>query len=163
MDVLIHVDAVNSPHNVKGLRRLYDVIESNVRSLRSLGVEPSAYGSLLTSVLITKIPQELQLIVSRKIGSDDWNLDALMAILGKELQARERTATVSTPCVKKTNKEPTTAAALSTGGGSGPTCSYCQQDHTSNSCGVIIQPQARKQVLQKAGRSFVCLRRGHIS
>ncbi len=74
MDVLIHVDAVSSPHNVKGLCRLNDLVESNVRSLRSLGVESASYGSLLASVLITKIPQELQLIVSRKM---DWNLDAL--------------------------------------------------------------------------------------
>ena len=37
MDVLIHVDAVNSCHNVKGLPHLYDVIESNVRSLISYG------------------------------------------------------------------------------------------------------------------------------
>ncbi len=31
-------------------------------------------------------PQELQLTVSRNMGSDDWNFDALMVILG-ELQA----------------------------------------------------------------------------
>ncbi len=163
MDVLIHVDAVTSTHNVKGLRRLYDLVESNVRSLRSLGVESASYGSLLASVLITKIPQELQLIVSRKMGSDDWNLDTLMAILGEELQARERMAVGSAPSVKKISKEPATAAALLTGGSNRITCSYCQQDHTSNSCRVVPQPHARKQVLQKAGRCFVCLRRGHIS
>ncbi len=112
MDVLIHVDAVSSPHNVKGLRRLYDLVESNVRSLRSLGVESASYGSLLASVLITKILQELQLIVSRKMGSDDWDLDALMVILGEELQARERTTAGSVPSVKKSSKEPATAAAL---------------------------------------------------
>ncbi len=163
MDVLIHVDAVSSPNNVKGLRSLYDLVESNVRSLRSLGVESASYGSLLASVLVAKIPQELQLIVSRKMGSDDWNLDALMVLLGEELQARERTAAVSVPSVKKNSKEPATAAALLTGGSNRITCSYCQQDHTSNSCGVVTQPHARKQVLQKAGRCFVCLRRGHIS
>ncbi len=38
MDVLIHVDAVSSPHNVKGLRHLYDLVESNVRSFRALGI-----------------------------------------------------------------------------------------------------------------------------
>ena len=127
-------------------------------------MESASYGSLLASVLIAKIPQELQLIVSIKIGSDDWNLDALMAILGEELQARERTTAVSVPSVKKNSKEPATAAALLAGGsGNKITCSYYQQDHTSNSCGVVAQPHARKQVLQKTGRCFVCLRRGHIS
>ena len=44
-----------------------------------------------------------------------------------------------------------------------PSCSYCQQAHSSNSCQVISHPHARKQALQKAGRCFVCLRKGHIS
>ena len=34
MDNLIHMNAVSSPHNVKGLRHLYDFVESNVRSLK---------------------------------------------------------------------------------------------------------------------------------
>lgn len=60
MDVLMHIESVSSPQNVKGLRRLYDSVESNVRSLKSLGVESSSYGGLLASLLVTKIPQELQ-------------------------------------------------------------------------------------------------------
>ena len=162
MDVLIHMEGVTSPHNIKGLRHLYDLVESNVRSLKSLGVKSSSYGSLLASVLITKIPQELQLIITRKIGGDDWNFDAMMVILGEELQARERIATVSIPSVKKSNKEPPTAATLLAGGNSQVKCSYCQQNHTSNSCQVVTQPQARRQVLQRTGRCFVCLRRGHM-
>jgi len=114
MDVLMHVDAVGSPHNVKGLRRLYDLVESNVRSLKSLGVESSSYGSLLASVLIIKIPSELQLIVSKKIGGDDWNLDALMTILSEELQARERTTPIPVLNGKKPSKEPMAAALVAT-------------------------------------------------
>ena len=41
---------------------------------------------LLASVHISNILQELQLIVTRKIGSDDWDLNALMTILEEELQ-----------------------------------------------------------------------------
>ena len=51
---------------MKGLRHLYDVIESNVRSLKSLGVRAESYGSLLSSVLMNKLPSELRLIASRK-------------------------------------------------------------------------------------------------
>ena len=39
LDVLIHVDAVPFPHNIKGLCHPYDLVELNVHSLRSLGVE----------------------------------------------------------------------------------------------------------------------------
>ena len=165
MDTLINVDAVTSQYNLKGLRRLYDFVESHVRSLKSLGVAADSYGGLLASVLLNKLPQELQLIVSRKIGGDDWKLDVLMGIMEEEIRARERmTPTcMSTPTPRKANKEQTTAAALFTGNTGGPICCYCRQPHTSNSCGVITQPDARKRALQKSGRCFVCLRRGHIS
>ena len=163
MDLLINLDAVNSSQNLKGLRRLYDTIESNVRSLKSLGVASDTYGTLLASVLFNKIPQEIQLIVSRKCGSSDWKLDELMTTLSEELEARERTTTVagSTPA-KKPTKETHTAAALFTSTNK-ITCSYCRQDHSSNSCGFVAQPQARREVLQRSGRCFVCLRRGHLS
>ena len=90
MDALIHADAVSSKQNVKEVRRLYDVVESNIRSLASLGVDSGSYGGLLASVLISKIPAELQLIVTRKLGGDDWDLNALMPAFEEELQTRER-------------------------------------------------------------------------
>ena len=67
MDALMHVEAVTSHHNVKGLCHLYDSVESNVRSLTTLGVDSKSYRTLLASVLISKVPQELQLIVTRRI------------------------------------------------------------------------------------------------
>ena len=85
------------------------------------------------------------------MGSDDWDLNALMVTLREELQAQERTTAESLPSVRKpNNKEPATAAVLLTGD-SKPTCSYCRQEHASSSCGVVTQPDARKQLLQKAG------------
>jgi len=65
MDALWSVEAVTSDTNLKALRRLYDVVESQVRGLKSLGVASETYGSLLTSVLLTKIPKEIRLIISR--------------------------------------------------------------------------------------------------
>ena len=94
MDALIHVDTVSSPHNVRRLRRLYEIVESNIKSLASLGVDSGSYGGLFASVLISKIPPELKLIVTRKMGDDDWDLNALMTTLEEELQARERATAV---------------------------------------------------------------------
>ncbi len=37
MEQLLHVDGVASQNDTKGIRQLYDVIESNVRSLKLLG------------------------------------------------------------------------------------------------------------------------------
>ena len=33
MDLLLNLDAVTSQHDLRGLRKLYDVVESNVRGL----------------------------------------------------------------------------------------------------------------------------------
>ena len=51
MDALLNAEAVVS-HNVKSLRRLFDFVETHVRSLKSLGVTSDSYGGILASVLL---------------------------------------------------------------------------------------------------------------
>ena len=164
MDILLNTDAVTSQYNLKALRQLYDLVESHIRSLRSLGVPADSYGTLLSSVLLNKLPQEFRLIISRKTGNDDWNLDFIMKEMEEEIKARERSAlnpaSLGTP-VRRSTKEVPTAAALFSRTYT-QSCCYCQQEHCSDKCGVVTQVEARKQVLKKAGRCFVCLRRGHI-
>ena len=89
MDVLLSVEPVTSPKNVKGLRQLYYLVESYVRSLRSLGVTSDSYGLLLFSVLINKLPSELLLTVSREVSGADWSLDAQKP-MAQEIEAMER-------------------------------------------------------------------------
>ena len=62
MEQLLSIDAVTSQHDVRGLRHLYNINEVNVRSLDSLGIKAESYGSLLSSVLMNKLPSELRLI-----------------------------------------------------------------------------------------------------
>jgi len=74
MEQLLNTDSVILQYDVKGLRCLYDNIEMNVRCLNSLGVNPESYGSLLSSVLMSKLPAELRLIASRKFSDkENWN------------------------------------------------------------------------------------------
>ncbi len=163
MDILLYVEPVTSQHNLKGLRHLCDLVESQVRSLKSLGVASESYGSLLSSVLLNKLPQELRLIVSRKITDEEWNLDALLKVVGQEVEARERTLASSSQPGKssKIDRGQHTAAALMSGS-SNPSCCYCRQLHSSSTCKVVTQTEARKQILRRSGRCFNCLRRGHI-
>ena len=56
MDILLNLEPVTSSRNTNTLRHLYDKVETQVRCLRSLGVTPSSYGSVLASVLMSKIP-----------------------------------------------------------------------------------------------------------
>ena len=148
MDILLNVDPVTSSNNLKGLRHLYDKIETQVRGLKSLGVSADSYGSLLSSVLLNKLPQELRLFLSRKVGDDDWKLDKLMKVLEEEVQARER-ATGSQATPRKPVAGPPTAAALLTGGLETQTCCYCQQSHSARSCGNVRSPDDRDASSEK--------------
>ncbi|XP_011408081.1 PREDICTED: uncharacterized protein LOC105315219 [Amphimedon queenslandica] len=161
MDALLSVEAVTSQYNVKGLRRLYDQLETHIRGLKALGVDSESYGSLLSSVLVKKLPTEMQLLISRQLSSDDWTLVSLMETLVKEIEARERTAAANQPH-GKTHREQPTSAALYTGDRV-ITCCYCQHNHSHNLCPKVTSPESRKQLLRKAGRCFVCLKRGHVS
>ena len=66
------------------------LVESHVRSLKSLGVSPDSYGTLLSSVLLNKLPLEIRLIASRKVDEDRWSLDALLKVVEEEIRVRER-------------------------------------------------------------------------
>lgn len=68
MEALLAITAVTADHHLRDLRRLYDQSESNIRSLKALGIEPESYGAMLSSVLLSKLPPELRLIVSRKMN-----------------------------------------------------------------------------------------------
>ena len=51
MEELTEMREVVDKDDTKGLRALYDKVEKNLRSLRSLGVNPDHYGSLLVPML----------------------------------------------------------------------------------------------------------------
>ena len=90
MDTLMSMDPISSDQHLKDLRKLYDHTESHVRSLRSLGIEAASYGALLSPVLLSKLPPDLRLIVSRKVSDTDLDMDALLTTFEEELTARER-------------------------------------------------------------------------
>ena len=69
---------------------MYDTIEAQVHGLKTMDVTFEMYGGLLSSVMLSKIPPEIRLIISREIGDGDWNLEDLMKLLPHELQAQER-------------------------------------------------------------------------
>ena len=73
-------------------------------------IKAKTYGALLSPVLLTKLPSDLHLIVSRKASDSDLKMDALLKMFELELTARERVP-LSIPDLQRRAK---------TGG-----CSYC--------------------------------------
>jgi len=83
-------DPVTSDSNVCGLQHLFDTITSHIRSLQSLEFPQAAYANTFCPKLLTKLPHQLRLIVSRSLPSDKWDLKVLLGAIEEELNARER-------------------------------------------------------------------------
>ena len=162
MEQLLNVDNVSSQHDVKGLRHLHNAIESNVRSLKSLGIAAESYGSLLASVLMTKLPSEIRLIASRKFKDEEtWKFDDMLDLLEEEAQARERSSSHPPQSERRPREHPTGATLLTEA--QQAQCCFCQQGHASQSCPTVTRVDSRREALKKVGRCFICLRRGHIA
>lgn len=93
MSILLGIDQVSSASNTVALRHLYDKLETNVRALKALGVSEDTYGTLLSLVLVSRLPLELQLMAGREMEGD-WEFKKIMSIMGRELEVREKTSIV---------------------------------------------------------------------
>ena len=95
MDSLLKLPEATSMGEVKKLRNIYDKLELHVRSPRNVGVSPDTYGSFLAPVVMSKIPEELRIIITRGLPSGEWKLEPLLKIFNTELQLREKCTLVS--------------------------------------------------------------------
>lgn len=91
MEGLLSLCAISFQHNVCGLRRLYDAVESHVKGLRALGISAESYGGMLTSIMMSKLPTDIRLIVNRELTEDTWSINDVLKSV-EEVQIRERAA-----------------------------------------------------------------------
>ena len=132
-------------------------------------MEQESYGTMLTSVLLTKLPPEVRLIVTRKAPGDDLDLASLQTALEEELIAREHSRDPTRNNRHHQDKprpRPTATALFSETqepAGGPASCCYCQQSHTSSECHIVKDLDARWQILMTNGRCFNCLAKGHVS
>lgn len=106
---------------------------------------------------MSKLPSDLRLIVSRHVIEDDWELDTLMKQIEKEVEVRERANTSGCEMSLPQKRAPPVIRTLLGG------CCYCKQSHQPSSCDDVAEVEARKQILRKEGRCYVCLKRNHMS
>ena len=122
MQALLNIEVVTPHCNLKALRHLHDVVEAQ-RGLRALGVPAVSYGSLLAPVILSKLPPELRLIVSREVREDRWQLDELMQVIDADNNSGKPN-NGSYPIRGSTRNIPISATLLSNDSPT-PKCSYC--------------------------------------
>ena len=81
MNELLNMKKVERDRDLQGLRRLYEDIESHVRSSRSLDLDDDNYGSLLTPIIMERLPHQFKLTISRQVVDDTWNLAQLLCLI----------------------------------------------------------------------------------
>ena len=175
IDNLLSLKPVPSSSDVKRLRELHDIIEINVRNLKNLEVESTHYGTILVSIVMSKLPDDIKLINSRFMSptsfeenEKEWRIDELMKFLEREIESREMCFHVATNS-NKTNKKAVTESFTSFSLHAGTenevtnTCVYCEKKHFSLKCSTVTDIAIRRNILQKKGLCYVCLRGKHIS
>ena len=183
MDTLLQIQPVQAGTDVKQLRAVYDKIEINVRGLQSLGIKPDQYGCLLVPVIMSKVPEDIRLIILRQFSSENWTFEVLLKCFKQELEAREKCEAVSKSSKSKeqrsdrgSGKSNKTGDGTQSGGSStrnllAPSgrqtqdnrikCTYCRGEHTSVSCDIVSDIDTRWKYVKRQHLCFNCLAKGH--
>ena len=86
MNKLLYLNVYDST-DMKSLRNVFDVIETQVRSLDGLGYDCHNYGLMLIPILLSKLPTNENLEISRRFGKNVWNIKSIIDTLRREIEA----------------------------------------------------------------------------
>ncbi|XP_065667990.1 uncharacterized protein LOC136088234 [Hydra vulgaris] len=91
MTFLFSLDNINDIRDALMLRKTYGNLEIQIRSLENLGITSSMYGPLLVPIFMQKLPEELNLIISRQFQCcDSWDIKTILEIFKPKFQAYEK-------------------------------------------------------------------------
>ena len=163
---------------VPALWKIFDCLQSHIRSLEALGISGEQYGVVLTPLVLSRLPAELRTEWVRDCSQHEGDLQHLMTFLQKEIERREKSQTFEThygrsekgdcsSCAEETVAPVGTCSALHSSAATKQTCALCnRQGHTLEHCYSVTKApvENRKEILKKAGVCFRCLSttKGHV-
>ncbi|XP_053374153.1 uncharacterized protein LOC123529978 [Mercenaria mercenaria] len=177
MKALLEVPApVNT---VTSLRKFYDTTETYIRGLDSLNQCESKYGSLLTPIILQKLPPEVRTNITRAHGTLSWCLNELMKCLINEINIMDAGSALNTgqefiltaifltkSDTRKTerrNIHRPTRPSVKPKSVQVPTCVYCKGEHSSTNCVKIKDREQRLNIVKEKQLCFNCLRTHKVS
>ena len=164
MNKLLQVEKVSSSKNCRELRQLYDQIESHVRSLKTVGINSEHYGPLLIPIILERMPSDIKLEISKKLGTENWQIEAFMGILKDEITSRESCDFLQNQSRETRNGRENrhiTTEALYTGNTKSLACAFCKHNHYPDKCNVVTEIRQRKEIVRKNRLCYKCLFSGH--
>ena len=96
MDSLANITPVIIATDIAEVRLFYEQVETHICALDALDISMDNYGTLLTVLLLKKLPNDIHLEISRKIDPETGtlNLKSLLKMLKTEIVARERVSEI---------------------------------------------------------------------
>ena len=169
MDALLAIVPVHS-NKVSELRDLCDLIEIHTRNLQSFEICANNYGPMLISIIMSKLPNEMKLELSRKMPQGKWDINKLMDAFKDEILSRER-CTVNDDIDNEMKYSQASTLHVQGKGRSynrdkfkyNPTCTFCKGSHASNKCEKVPDVESRKVIVRQKNKCFVCLKGSHIA
>lgn len=162
----LNICAVDKPRQ---LRFLYNKISINIRGLEALGVKSKQYSSLLIPIIMAKRPDKYE-YKWQEMSQDVWEIDSLLDLIQSEIDAREMSEKIKA-AIEQVKHPLSSKTLLPTAGtffgatsnteSTVPKCVYCTERHFSASCSKVTDNNARKDILRRNKRCFMCLK-GHL-
>ena len=163
MNKLLNLSNSGNLNDLKYLRQLYNNIDTQVRSLTSLGMDPDRYGPMMITVVMSKLPENLKLNITRQFGQDLWDIKLILESFKNELAVLEKLSL--TKATDKDEFEFNTASGTclyTAQGESTFSCVFCHQKHKPQHCKTVTKIETIKSILRKKGKCFLCPRDGHV-
>ena len=175
MDALLSLVPVMND-DLGGLRKLCDEIEVHIRNLQQFGVQTQNYGPVLISIICSKLPNDVNLEISRKMPDGAWTIDTLFTALKREVIARERCVmSLQANSENEFGSSSTLFNGVRGGGqqnrgrGRGgrrnrrgnQLCIFCNGQHQSKSCRTVSSVEERRVIVRDKNLCFICLRSNH--
>ena len=168
METLVKINKLKNMENLGALRKLYNDFENCIRNLKSLRIESSTYGYLLIRVLKAKIPDELNMSISRKFSGNVWTLELTLKYFSEVFQVKEicvpfKSTSNKKDKVKDKSRAGYTASSLHSESyeSKSQTCVYCSENHSPSQCKKVTNRESRIDTLKISYRCFLCLKSGH--
>ena len=163
MDNFLKLTPLGNTSDVRKLSQTYGKIEVHIRGLQSLDVPAETYGSLLVRDLMSKLPEDVRLLLGREIKDGGWNWTEILRLPRNEIENQERCNGIQALSTKESTYSPqdrwsfgpATAATLFSGEDMPP---------ITNPGGTNFNPNSTTRCTYcKQLYCFICSGRHHVS
>ncbi|GBO30226.1 hypothetical protein AVEN_182015-1, partial [Araneus ventricosus] len=94
---LLRIFPLKNSDDIVSFRKMFDNIQTEIRSLESLNVLKETYQNLLCPLLLKCLPPDLVLEYNKSMKSDKYEINELVDFLSIQLKAKERSLMYASP------------------------------------------------------------------